>query len=263
MADGAGHRYSCRIAKAGAFLADTKVLLSNWSDSLSVAENLAAFQRDNVLGKASRSRLDVLLPVFRRRYLSDPSVLRALVTLVKRQFPATALERVLYFHTALATPLLHDVVVDVLLPWYEQGVREIALERLKGVIAEWVAQGRTAGSWTDYTTHRVAQGVLSTLRDFGVLEGSVNKHLTTPYLPVEAFAYIAFFLKRDQPSGERLVNDPEWRLFFLSREAVERLFMEAHQRRLLEYYAAGSIVRIDFPAESIEEYARVVAERPH
>lgn len=263
MADGASHSYSCRIAKAGAFLADTKILLASWDDALSPAENLAAFQRDNILGKTSRSRLNILLPIFRRRYLADPSVLRALVTLIRGQIPATALDRVLYFHTALATPLLHDVVVDVLLPWYEQGIREIGMERLKAVIAEWVAQGRTAGNWSDYTTHRVAQGVLSTLRDFGVLEGSVNKHMASPYLPVEAFAYIAFYLKRNQPSGERLVNAPEWRLFFLSREVVERLFMEAHQRRLLEYQAAGSIVRIAFPAESIEEYARVVAERPH
>jgi hypothetical protein len=96
------------------------------------------------------------------------------------------------------------------------------------------------------------------LRDFGILEGATNKRLSPLFLPVEAFAYIAFYLKQNQPSGERLIEDSEWRLFFLSRAAIERFLMEAHQRRLLEYHAAGSIVRITFPATTIEEYADVI-----
>jgi hypothetical protein len=83
------------------------------------------------------------------------------------------------------------------------------------------------------------------------------------YLPVEAFAYIAFYLHQKQPSGERLLGHPEWRLFFLSPQAVERFFIEAHQSRLLEYYAAGSIIRITFPTGSIEEYAHALVERTH
>nr|MCU0977713.1 DUF1819 family protein [Pirellulaceae bacterium] len=53
-----GVLYSSKIIKAGALLADTKTLLAHWDDSLPVADNLAAVRRDNLFGKASRSRVE-------------------------------------------------------------------------------------------------------------------------------------------------------------------------------------------------------------
>jgi len=91
--------------------------------------------------------------------------------------------------------------------------------------------------------------------------GAAKKRVAPVYLPIEAFAFIAFALSRNSGSGARLVHDPEWRLFFLSTDLVERLFLEAHQQRLLDYHAAGSIVRIDFPTDSIVEYADALTQR--
>jgi len=94
-----------------------------------------------------------------------------------------------------------------------------------------------------------------------VLQGAVNKRITTAYLPTEAFAYIAFYLKQQQPSGAKLLELPDWKLFFLPREGVERFLFEAHQRELLEYHVAGSVTRLTFPAKTLEEYANALAQR--
>ena len=117
--------------------------------------------------------------------------------------------------------------------------------------------------WSPYVVERVARGLLATLRDFGVLEGAANKRLASIYLSFEAFAFVALYLKRQQASGKRLISHPDWNLFFLVPQAVEHYFVEAHQRHLLEYHAAGSVIRISFPTYSIEEYAHVVAQRAH
>ena len=69
-------------------------------------------QRDNIFGKASRSRVEAILAIFRQRYLYEESVTKALVTLVRQKFPITALERLLYFHSARADLLLHDAVTE-------------------------------------------------------------------------------------------------------------------------------------------------------
>lgn len=108
------------------------------------------------------------------------------------------------------------------------------------------------------TLRRVAQGIASTLRDFGVLEGANNKRLATIQLPLTTFAYIAFFLHREQPSGHKLLLHEDWNLFLLSTESVEKLFIEAHQQGYLEYYAAGSTVRITFPAATLEDYVDAI-----
>ena len=80
-----------------------------------------------------------------------------------------------------------------------------------------------------------------------MLQGAVNKRIAPAYLPVTAFAYIAFYLKQHQPSGAKLLEHPDWKLFFLNRERVERFFFEANQHGLLEYHAAGTVTRLTFP----------------
>ena len=253
--------YTSRIIKAGALLADTKTLLAAWDTSRSIADNLERFKHENLFGKASRSRIDDILAIFRQRYLQEPSVVAALHQLVNNRIGADALDTVLFFHSAQADRLLHDVVTQVLSDYYQRGKREIYPKELETALTRWVREGRTSARWQTYTTRRVAQGLLATLRDFGILEGKVNKRLAPIHLPLAAFAYIAFYLHENQRSGERLIEHPEWQLFFLRTQAVEKLFMEAHQHRLLEYHAAGSVIRITFPSQSLEDYASVISER--
>ena len=256
-------RYSSKIIKAGALLADTRTLLAHWDEAATPAENLQKARRDNIFGKASRSRVEDILTIFRQRYLTDETVTRALVTLVKNGFHHEALNRILFFHATQSDALLHDAVTDFLLSLYRQGRQEVSSVEVQQWIRVQVDQGKTTSQWADSTISRSGREILSTLRDFGVLQGVVNKRIAPAYLPIEAFSYIAFCLKQNKPSGRLLVDDPEWQLFFLERTAVERFFMEAHQHRLLRYDAAGSIVRITFPVDSIEDYARVVVERTY
>ena len=263
VSESASPPYTSRIIKAGALLDDTKTLLSHWDVTASVPENLDRIRRENVFGKASRSRVEDILAIFRQRYLTEAGVTKALVVLVKNRLPAASLNRVLYFHAARADRLLHDTVTEVLMPKQAQGITEIDLGELQRALGKWVESGLTTRAWSQNTTVRVAQGLLATLRDFGVLQGAINKRIAPAYLPVTAFAYIAFYLKQHQPSGAKLLEHPDWKLFFLNREGVERFFFEANQHGLLEYHAAGTVTRLTFPASTLEEYANVLAEKSH
>ena len=253
--------YSSRIIKAGALIPDTKTLLSHWDVGASVNENVDRVQRDNVFGKASRSRVEDILAIFRKRYLTEQSVTKALVTLVRKKFPSAALERLLYFHSARADQLLRDAVIEILVPMRERGLVDINVADFRRSLEKWVDEGKTRGNWSETTISRATRNLLSALRDFGVLQGAVNKKIASAYFPVESFAYVVFYLKQHQPSGAKLIELPDWKLFFLSREGVERFLFEAHQRDLLEYHVAGSVTRLTFPADTLEEYANVLAQR--
>ena len=255
--------YSSRIIKAGALLADTTLLLSHWDATVSSADNLDRIRNQNLFGKASRSRVEDILAIFRQRYLSDPGVAVALSALVQAHVHMEIVRPLLYFHSCQSDRLLHDTVIRVLEPKWAAGELEVDVPEIESVLVRWADEGLTVGAWSPPTTRRIAHGLLATLRDFGVLEGAVHKRLTHPYLPPEAFAYIALYFRRSGTSGRALVDDPEWRLFFLGPDAVERLFVESQQRGLLHYQAAGTIVRIDFPTHSLEEYARALTERTH
>lgn len=253
-------KYSSKIIKAGALLPDTKVLLSVWDPEQSVSENLQRVRRQNLLGKASRSRSEDILAIFRQRYLAEDTIARTLANMVRRQSNSNTLDRILYFHAVRADSLLHDTVVEFLVPHWSQGTMEVDIQDIEQVLRKWIAEGKTSGAWSDYTLRRVARGLLSTLRDFGVLQGAANKRIAPAYLSLQAFAYIAFFLKQHQPSGTKLLDLIDWKLFFITNEGVERFFLEAHQHGLLEYHIAGSITRLTFPATTLEEYANVLTQ---
>jgi hypothetical protein len=253
--------YSSKIIKAGALIGDTKTLLSHWDLDASVDDNINRVQRDNVFGKASRSRVVDILAIFRQRFLTEESVTKALVALVRGKFPTAALDRLLYFHSAHADQLLHDAVIEILVPMQALGLVDINVQNFQRPLARWMDDGKTTGHWSETTITRISQGLLSALRDFGVLQGAVNKKIAPAFFPIESFAYVVFYLKQHQPSGAKLIELPDWKLFFLQREGVERFLFEAHQRDLLEYHVAGSVTRLTFPAESLEEYASVLAER--
>ena len=255
--------YSTRILKATALLGDTRILLEHWDASVPIKENLERFQSENIFGKASRSRVQDILKIFRQRYLTDTQVAVALSVLAKGRLAGASLDRILYYHSALCDHLIYDVVAGVLLPQRNSGIMEVSLPRIQQKLRDWIADGRTASAWSDCTIERVTQNLVATLRDFGVLEGAVNKRIAAAYLPIEAFAYICFYIKQNQPSGKELIRHPDWQLFFMQPEGVERSLAEAHQRHLLEWHAAGSVTRLTFPAANLEEYARVLVERAY
>ena len=255
--------YTSKIIKATALLGDTKTLLSHWDVSASATENFQRLQRENVFGKASRSRVEDILNIFRQRFMAEESVTKALVLLVNERFPAASLDRILYFHAARADRLLFDVVTELFFEKQAQGLVDVDVIDIQRWIQKLVASGRTTSAWSEITSSRVTRGLLAALRDFGVLQGAVNKKIAPAYLPLEAFAYIAFYLKQHQPSGAKLVELPDWKLFFLRIEGVERFLFDAHQHGLLEFHAAGTVTRLTFPTESLEEYANVLAHRVH
>ena len=238
-------------------------MLANWDETLSVQENLHRVRSENIFGKASRSRIEDILTIFRQRYLTSETVTLSLAHLVRGNFPREGLDRILYFYATQSDALLHDIVVRVFSQFRVRGKVDVTVKDIQSVIVDWIATGKITTRWSEITILRVAQEVLSTLRDFGILQGASHKRLAPIYLPVEAFAYLAFYLQQSQPSGEQLLNDPEWQLFFLSHDKVERFFMEAHQHHLLEYHAAGSVIRIAFPQTSLEEYAYALTQRPY
>ncbi|MGH8070366.1 MAG: BrxA family protein [Candidatus Entotheonellia bacterium] len=166
-----------------------------------------------------------------------------------------------YWITAQAERLLYDFVCVELLHRSKSQVQRITTDD----VGRWIAsQLATCGkSWSPTVTTKVAQGVLATLRDFGLLEGASKKRFAPVYLPIESFAYVAFALHQEGVSGLQLVQHRDWQLFLLSPPMVEQMFLEADRRGLLRFQAAGKIMRIDYPATNFGEMADVVVARAH
>jgi hypothetical protein len=168
-----------------------------------------------------------------------------------------------FYAAACADPLIWDFVEEVVAERHARGLLEIGVGDALRFLETTPADRFPAGRWSESVRVRVAQGLLAALRDFGLLAGAVKKRLAPVYLPIETFAFLAFARRLSGVPAASALGDPFWRLFQLGEAGVERCFVEAHQRRLLGYHAAGSILRLDFPAADLVDYARALVERPH
>jgi hypothetical protein len=204
---------------------------------------------------------DIYQETFLPRFVRGPipDAWRIVRPLEDRHLPIEVARPVYYWITAQSEAILYDFATDWLYERVSQGDHTVTpADTVSWIKRKLRAYGKT---WSDPNTLRVAQGVLAALRDFGVLEGRAKKRIAPVHLPVEAFAYLALAIHLRGPSGERLVHHQDWRLFLLTPQAVEHLLLGAHQRHLLEYHAAGKLVRIEFPADSLEAMADVLVAR--
>ncbi len=253
--------YTTRLQKGGALLAEMRRLTLEWDGTPDCTDRLL---QTNALSAPSRARLrDVITRTFVPRFVESrpPDLWRAAAILERAGWRPESLAPIHYYAAAASETLLWDFVLEVLdgrPGWAGREVRTADVLRFLEALPD---SRFPAGRWSKTVRTKVARGLLAALRDFGVLAGAVKKRITTLYLPVESFACIARIRHELGVRGHMALRDPCWRLFFLGESAVERLFLEAHQQKLLSYLAAGSVIRIDFPGATLEEYARELAQR--
>lgn len=247
-------RYTSRIQKGGALFEEMRHLVRIWN-SAPLAVNKAEVIRLNPLNKATRARVvDVLNRIFVPRFVEGPirDAWKLVAPLERLDAPAMMVRPIYFWLTALAEPLLYDFCCQYLWEKRVRGLRAINVAEA----ADWI--GTKGGGWSETVTIKVTRALLAALRDFGVLEGKARKQLSTPPLPLGSFAYIAFCLQGTGVAVRNFLSHPDWRLFMLAPAEVEHFLLEAHQHRLLEYHAAGSVLSLSFPVSTAEEYAHVV-----
>jgi hypothetical protein len=247
--------YTTRLQKGGALLDDMRALVRTWQNG-AVSTQREEGVRANLLAKQSRSRItDIYQESFLPRFVRGPvpNAWRIVRPLEDRQLPIEVLRPVYYWITARSEAILYEFATEWLYERMSRGERVVT----PNDTVSWIKRKLRAygKSWSEPNTLRVAQGVLAALRDFGILEGRAKKRIAPVHLPLEAFAYLMLTLHLQGPSGERLVHHQDWKIFLLTPEAVEHLLLNAHQRHLLGYHAAGKLVRIEFPTDSLEAMA--------
>ena len=252
---------NARLLKAGALINEMRILVRLWDDKKSTmsVSTLSSFR---FLNKASRRReMDIISNAFIPRFVkgSPPQAWRIARALEDKGIPKEVLLPVYYWITVRNEPLVRDFLIEEIEPLYRTGCFSISSHETVKWLEDKLAKANI--TWSTSTIRGVAGKILVILRDFGILQGKTNKKIAHFYLPIASFAYIAFCLSKEIPSTVRLLNHPDWKLFFLTPSDTEQMFLEADRQKLLTYLVAGRIQRIEFPANTYEGMADVVANR--
>ncbi|MDF1597472.1 MAG: DUF1819 family protein [Acidimicrobiia bacterium] len=244
--------FTTRIIKGGALLAETRRLLEVWDESEPTDANLDRIRTLNLLGLPSRKRTEDTLQILRQRFVDPAQPLLSTLRMISRD--SSAFRDTCYFEATRNDDLLAFVAENVLFDWWEQGRSSVTTDQLERTLLD-ITPDPDLKAWGDATRRRVVHGLLSALRDFGVLKGRANKHLAPPHLTIAGFAYVTARLRHEDVAD--IPTTHVWRRWLLDEHRVRALFLEADRIGLLRYSEAGSVTRLDWIHNELEEIVRV------
>ncbi len=254
--------YTQALAKGGALLPETRVLLQAWQPGESEADFAERVLRDDILGRSTARRVRDIVRVFALRFLQpDDTPARHLQRLIAPTGPRQVFSDLVFYYTARQDDLLRDFTTLCYWPAVRDGALSIRNEDVQRLIAEAHADGRIHSAWSEEIRRDMAGRVLIALTMFGLLaEDRPARRTVLLYSPADAtMLYLAYLLHGRGITDASLATQPEWALFGLEPGDVLNRLEGLVAARWLIVQRSGEVIRISWTYGSVEEVLDVLA----
>lgn len=259
MASGRSGVVSSFTVIKGSLVGETYSAFQHWDLSASKEENLSRLKATNPIGATSANWLRDVAFVLNRRFDPDGRD-RPLVELAQVGCRREIWNPILLWHMTRDEFLVRDFLSGWLYEQYAAGAWRLRADDVQPYLASLHGRGvDMKDSWSPATTKRVASGLLKIAVDFGLMTGTIAREFVSYHLPDEAFLYILHAMAETEHNARRVVESPDWRMFMMAPEDVERELFRLHQFRRVHYEVAGTIAQLDLPHRTAAEYARELA----
>ena len=167
---------------------------------------------------------------------------------------------VLFYELCQSTPILRDTTIRCVYPRYTAGYSAISKGDIQSYFDDIVPEHPELTEWSPQTRDKVAGNILTTLRDFGMLEGTQHKRFDRMYVPLPAFVYVLYRLMENGPvTPHCLLNTDDWQLLFLDQSDIVSLLDEAAVAGHCTFRHRGDIYTLDLRYPSLEVCVEALA----
>jgi hypothetical protein len=245
--------YSSMLSGKGALLDETLAVLQAIDRGHSISEVNAMVINDDLLGKTTMSTRQSVWDHLHVRYLSGENHSRVLACMVVHS-PDRQTERlVLFYELCRSLPIVRDTIIGCVYPRYAAGYSGIDKTHIQHYFDDLTGEHPELREWSPQTRDKVVSNILTILRDFGLLEGSLRKQFSRLYVPLPAFVYALYRLAEDGvTTPQELLDVKDWRLFFLEPADVVALLDEATVAGHCTFKHRGDIYSLDLRYPSLE-----------
>ena len=237
----------------GAMIEETYAVMRGWDFERSREDNLREVRDQNTIGASSANWLRDVYKVLHRRFSPNDRD-RSLPLIAKAGVPMDTWKPILLWHMTRDEFLVRDFLAGWLFHEYQEGAFRIRVDHLFPYLKDLHRQGRVEEEWQESTLKRVASGLLRMAVDFGLMTGASNREFCSYHLPDTSFLYLLHAMYDRCGNSREVVQSPDWRLFLMSAEDVERELYRLHQFRRLRFEVAGSLMELTLPHKSAAEY---------
>ncbi|EMA55725.1 BrxA family protein [Halococcus thailandensis] len=243
-----------KIAHHSTYIDETKTILSNYAECESYEELERQVVEGNILNKnTDEYRAHILREITRRHipekreYMETP-----LMQVVTADVRSDVVDWCLYYEFA-QDPFIHLVTADFLYPEFERGTLAVQAVDIVEFIESIQENHADLRERSESTINEAASKYLTSLRNFGLLEGTQRKEFAVTYIPNETIAYVVYRLfQNGANSVSEIIEHEDWTLFLMNESEVQRRIRDISPQ-YVTYEKRGSTERLVRKHGSMED----------
>jgi hypothetical protein len=254
--------YTTAISKGAGCVEETRKLLQHWEPGTDMETFLKRVQDEDLVGASTAYRTkDVVTRVFRPRFLTPTDrPARILKMILQKGLKRQTFTEMLFVFACRSDPLIHDFTVREYWPAARRGKNVLTTQDGVDFLTEARYDGRLENEWSSSVSTRISRCVLGMLRDVGLLRGDGSRKEIAPYsVTDETVAILARDLHESGTTDSSLHDNPDWGLFGLQGQRPLEILERMGRSSGLIMQRAGSVVRITWQVQSMEELIDVLA----
>lgn len=243
-----------KIAHHSTYIDETKRVLQAYIDCESYDELERMVVEKNILNKNTDEYRTNILREITRRHIPDKTEYTEtpLMQVVSADVQSDVVEWCLYYEFA-QDPFIRLVTVQFLYPEFQRGTLSIQSRDIATFIDSIKEEYADLRDRSDSTIDEAASKYLTSLRNFGLLEGRQQKEFAVTYVPDETIAYVVYQLfQRGITSASGVIAHEDWKLLLMDESDVQRR-ISGISPQYVRYEKRGSTERLNLKYESMKE----------
>lgn len=248
-----------KIAHHSTYIDETKRILRTYVECGSYEELEQRVIEENILNKdTDKYRTNILREVTRRHIPDkDGYTETPLMQIMTADVRSDVTEWCLYYEFA-QDPFIRRVTIDFLYPEFERGTFSVQAGDIVEFIESIQENYADLRERSESTINEAATKYLTSLRNFGLLEGTQRKEFAVTYVPDETIAYIVYRLfQKGANSASHIMKHEDWTLFLMNESTVQRRLRDISPE-YVSYEKRGSTERLVRKYDTMKELINAV-----
>jgi hypothetical protein len=223
------HPHTAMI-RVTARLRETRIYLQNINIDASPGDETKRAWNENWFGFPSENIFHRYMPTFHNRFVRYPQSVRILKRWLEYGMAMPDLQRVVHFHIQLTDPYYRWATGSFFPERRNDGFLDVPNSALSAALNE-----HTQKKYKGNTLAKLAQNILTTARDTGLLTGTNEKCFATMTISPEALGYMVYMIKNLGFPSRELPESPYFRSVFRSDDALRAVLAQCERKKYWEF----------------------------
>ncbi len=200
-------------SKAG-LLEETRQFLLTYAHLRDLAATRRALLAEGLPQRARATRETIVLLIQQRlaRWHPPAWVWGDLITFAQNE-SRESLQAALLLHVVRQDTLLYDLVQHLITPHWVGGEHQLIRADVQRFLDAQQPTHPEITRWSHATREKLAGNLLTILRDYGLLQGTAQKHLVEPVVPLPVAQHLVRLLRAEGIAPAALAAHPDWRIW--------------------------------------------------